>query len=413
MKHLKLGLCIILLISFVVFPLTAFSKDKIVVGMSRPLSGPMAQIGDSAFRPIYETWVPEVNAQGGIFVKEYNKKLPIELKIYDDKSDPGTMTRLTEKLILEDKVDFLWPACATHNIFAQAPIANKYGYILLTAEGGATSITPMLQSLPYLFISLSFSDWYQIPVLADILAEKGAKTAYIITMADLFGIEYSGVSGIELPKKGVNIIGIKSVPPDIKDLSPILKDARASKADALLVLGYPDVVILATKQCMELGYNPKAFLGGPGVNFGFYHVIFGPATEGVLGFTIANRKTSPATKELFEKLYKNKPEAANDWWGHPLYWAAYEFWKQAIEKAGTLDQKKIRNVMATETFNTILGPTRFKGGIMAKESHTGEIGQWQKGVFETVGGGKWPATKITAPFVYPKPAWPKPAPAKK
>jgi hypothetical protein len=59
MKHLKFGLCFIILISFIIFPLTAFSqakKDKIVVGMARPLSGPMAQIGDSAFRPIYETW---------------------------------------------------------------------------------------------------------------------------------------------------------------------------------------------------------------------------------------------------------------------------------------------------------------------------------------------------------------------
>jgi branched-chain amino acid transport system substrate-binding protein len=413
MKHLKFGLCIIIFISFVVFPITAFSKDKIVVGMARPLSGWMAQIGDSAFRPIYETFTAEVNAQGGIFVKEFNKKLPIELKIYDDKSDPGTMTRLTEKLILEDKVDFLWPACGTSFLFAQAPIANKYNYILMTAEGGATTIRDMLPSLPYLFISLSFSDWYQIPVWAELLAQKGAKTAYIITMADLFGIEYSGVCGIELPNKGINIVGIKSVPPDIKDLSPILKDAQKTKADALLVLAYPDAVILATKQCMELGYNPKAFLGGPGVNFGFYHVIFGPATEGVCGFTIANRKTSPAAKVLFDKLYKGRPEQANDWWGHPLYWAGYEFWKQAIEKAGTLDQKKIRDVMATETFNTILGPTSFKGGLMAKESHNGEIGQYQKGVFETVGGGKWPATEITAPFVYPKPAWPKPTPAKK
>jgi branched-chain amino acid transport system substrate-binding protein len=346
-------------------------------------------------------------------VKEYNKKLPIELKIYDDKSDPGTMTRLTEKLILEDKVDFLWPSCGTSFLFAQAPIANKYNYILLTAEGGATTIRDMLPSLPYLFISLSFSDWYQIPVLADLLAEKGAKTAYIISMADLFGIEYSGVSGIELPNKGINIVGVKSVPPDIKDLSPILKEAQATKADALLVLAYPDVVFLATKQCMELGYNPKAFLGGPGVNFGPYHVIFGPATEGVLGFATWNRKTSPKANELADKLYKGKPEESNDWWGHILYWAGYEFWKQAVEKAGTLDQKKIRDVMATETFNTILGPTSFKGGLMAKESHTGEIGQWQKGICEIVGGGKWPATKITAPFVYPKPAWPAPAPAKK
>src|SRR4030043_927238 len=268
MKHFKFGVCLIILISFVVFPLTAFSaakKDKIVVGMSRPLSGPMAQIGDSAFRPIYDTWVPEVNAQGGIFVKEYNKKLPIELKIYDDKSDPGTMTRLTEKLIWGEKVDFLWPACGTSFLFAQAPIANKYNYILMTAEGGATTIRDMLPSLPYLFISLSFSDWYQIPVWAELLAEKGAKSAYLITMADLFGIEYSAGSGIDLPNKGVNIVGVKSVPPDIKDLSTILRDAQATKADALLVLAYPDVVFLATKQCMELGYNPKAFLGGPGV----------------------------------------------------------------------------------------------------------------------------------------------------
>jgi len=397
------------------FPLAAFpaAKDKIVVGMSRPLSGPMAQIGDSAFRPVYETWVPEVNAQGGIFVKEYNKKLPIELKVYDDKSDPGTMTRLTEKLILEDKVDFLWPACGTAFLFAQAPIANKYNYILLTAEGGATTIRDMLPSLPYLFISLSFSDWYQIPVLADLLAEKGAKSVYIISMADLFGIEYAGVSSIELPKKGINIVGLKSVPPDIKDLSPILKEAQASKADALLVLAYPDTVILATKQCMELGYNPKAFVTGPGGNFGFYHVIFREATEGVLAFGIANRKTSPEAKVLFDKLYKGKPEELNDWWGHPLYWAALEFWKQAIEKAGTLDQKKIREVFANETFKTMLGPTSFKGGLMAKESHNGEIGQWQKGIFEIVGGGKWPSTKITAPFIYPKPAWPAPAPAKK
>ena len=43
--------------------------------------------------------------------------------------------------------------------------------------------------------------------------------------------------------------------------------------------------------------------------------------------------------------------------------------------------------MATEKFNTILGPTWFKGRLLAKESHPGEIGQWQKGVFEVV--GRW------------------------
>ena len=51
-------------------------------------------------------WVKEVNAQGGIYVKEEGKKLPVEMLVYDDKSDMGTMTRLLDKLILQDKVDF-------------------------------------------------------------------------------------------------------------------------------------------------------------------------------------------------------------------------------------------------------------------------------------------------------------------
>jgi len=385
------------------------AKDKIVVGMSRPLSGWNAVIGDSAFRPIYETWVPMVNAQGGINVG--GKKLPIELKIYDDKSDVGTMVRLTEKLILEDKVDFLWPASGTDFLFAQAPVANKYNYILPTAEGGANHLRDAIAGLPYVFINLSFSDWYEIPVLAEVLAEHGAKTAYVVYIAALHGIEYSGVAGIELPKKGIEIVGVKSVPPDIKDLSAILKEAKASNADAFLCFAYPDQNILATAQSIELGYNPKFFLTGPGANFGFYHDIFGPAVEGVSCWAVANRETSPAMKQMYDTLYEGKPEALNDWWGHPLYWAGLEFWKQAVEKAGTLDQEVIQKVYATETFNTILGPTHYENGFMAKESHTGEMGQWQNGKMEIIGykgvNEVLKNYKATAELIYPKPAWPK------
>jgi branched-chain amino acid transport system substrate-binding protein len=383
-------------------PVKAASKDKIVVGMSRPLSGPLAVIGDSAFRPVYETWVDEVNAAGGIHVEEYGKKLPIELVVYDDKSDVGTMTRLTEKLIVEDKVDFLWPACGTAFIFAQAPIANKYGYVLVTAEGGATSIKEMLPSLPYTFVTLSFSDWYQLPVLADLLAEKSAKTAFIVYIADLHGIEYSGVAGIEFPKKEIDIVGVKSVPPDIKDLSPIIKEAKASNADVFCCFGYPDQIMPATGTSMELDFNPKAWIGGPGVNFGFYHTTFGPAVEGIMGFTTFSPKQSDAAKALADKLYAGKPEEIQDPWGHPLYWAGLEVWKQAIEKAGTLDQEKIREIIATEKFDTVLGQTWFENGLLSKDCHTGEIGQWQNGVFEVVG----PKDKATAEMIYPKPAWP-------
>jgi branched-chain amino acid transport system substrate-binding protein len=381
---------------------TSRSKDKILVGMARPLSGPLAVIGDSAFKPVYEKFVAEVNDEGGIYVEELGKSLPIELLIYDDTSDVGTMTRLTEKLIVEDEVDFLWPACGTSFIFAQAPIANKYGYVLMTAEGGATSVKEMLPSLPYLFVTLSFSDWYQIPVLSDLLQAKGASTAYITYIADLHGIEYSGVAGIEFPKKGIDIIGIKSLPPDITDLSPVIKDADASGADVFCCFAYPDQIMPAMGTSIELGYNPKAWVGGPGVNFGFFFTAFGPMSEGVIGFTTFSPKQSDAAQELADKLYKDQPMDIQDPWGHPLYWAGLEVWRQAIEKAGTLDQTKIRDIIATETFETVLGPTWFENGLLAKECHTGEIGQWQNGMYEVIG----PTDMATAEMEYPKPEFP-------
>ena len=383
-------------------PTPAPTKDTIVVGMARPLSGPLAIIGDSAFRPVYETWVPMINDEGGIYVEEYGKQLPIELIVYDDTSDPGTMTRLTEKLILEDKVDFLWPACGTAFVFAQAPIANKYEYVLLTAEGGATTIRDMLPSLPYTFVSLSFSDWYQLPVLADLLAAKGATTAYISYIADLHGVEYSGVAGIEFAKKGIEVVGLKSLPPDIKDLSPVIQGADASGADVFCCFAYPDQIMPATGTSIGMGYNPKAWVGGPGVNFGFYHAAFGPAVEGVMGFTCFARGSSPALDEMADLLYEGKPEEVQDWWGHPFYWAALDMWKGAIEKAGTLDQKAIRDILATEKIDTVLGPTWFENGLLAKDAHAGEIGQWIDGVYEVVG----PTDKATAEMVYPKPPFP-------
>ncbi len=377
------------------------AKDKILVGMSRPLSGANQSVGDSAFRPVYEDLVAKWNKDGGLYIAEYGKKLPIELKVYDNKSDIPTMTKQLEQLIVQDKVDFIWAPCSTADIFAAAPIANKYQKVLLTMEGGATSLEGMLPSMPYVFVSLSFADWYEMPVLADLLASKGVKTAYITYITDLHGIEYSGVAGIELAKKGSDIVASKALPPEMTDFSLIIKDAKASGADAFLNFTYPFHVLPMTGQMIELGYNPKAVLFGPGANFGFYHTAYKSAVNGVMFWGTWNRKVSPELNALADELYTGKPEDTNDWWGQSLYYGAMEFWKQAVEKAGTLDNTKVMQVMQSSHFNTILGDTYFTNGLMAKESHPAEVGQWQNDYPEMIGGNH-----TTAPFLYPKPAWP-------
>ena len=109
MKHkILLGVFVFALVA-VFLAGAAGAKDKIVIGQAISLSGPQAPAVTMAGGPIYEMWVEEVNQKGGIYVKEYGKKLPVELIRYDDKTDIGTMTNLLEKLIVEDKVDFVFP----------------------------------------------------------------------------------------------------------------------------------------------------------------------------------------------------------------------------------------------------------------------------------------------------------------
>ena len=410
MKHLKFGLCFIILISFIIFPLTAFSKDKIVIGASRSLSGPLAFFEANAFGPLYKMWVDEVNAQGGIFVKEYNKKLPVEMLVYDDKSDMGTMTRLLDKLILQDKVDFIFPPISTAFLFAAAAVANRHGYLLIGAVGGATSLVELLPTMPNFFMVLPFADHYQMPVLADVFKELGVKTVAINFINDLHGIEYSGVAIKEFDRQNIEVKMIKSTPMDIKDVSPILKEAKSLNVDAYISFTYPPVTFPTVMTAQAIGYNPKAMLLGPGGNFEVIKNVCGAnVIEGVMGEGAWNTKSSPAAKAFVDRYVKRNDPSTLDWWGHNVYWTALQVFQQAIEKAGNLNHKKIRDIIATEKFDTILGPTWFENQMLAKDCYQGQIGQWQKGIFEVID----PGPKRTAKPIYPKPPWPTPAPAKK
>jgi len=381
------------------------TKDKIVIGQAVSLTGPMAVIHLSGPEQTQQLWIEEVNAKGGIYVKEYGKRLPVVRIQYDDKSDHGTLVKLIEKLIVEDKVDFLMPPCGTSFLFAAAPIANKYGYILMGNEGGATSLEKMMEDLPYYFQVLNYSNHYQIPVLAQQFEEWGIKTVAITFNEDLHGVEYANTVSYEFPKRGIKIVMMKSHPLGAKDLSSIIKEAMASGADAFCAFSYPAETFLLTKQAIELGYNPKVFQLNVGVYLYAYRDTFGAdMVEGVIGGGAWSPKQSPEAKAFYDKLMSRWGPKAVDLWGNFFYYGAWQFFEKAIEKAGTLDQKAIRDVMATSKFQTALGLTWFdEKRRLAKECHPGQYGQWQKGEWEVI----LPKEKATARPIFPKPAWPK------
>ena len=401
-KYLKLTVCLSLFVFFAVFPLTAFSqtKDKIRIGNAISLSGPYAPGAGMTQIPNYDMWVEEVNAKGGIYIKSLDKRLPVEIIRHDDKSDIGTAVKLVEKLILDDKVDLLLPPWGTAMHFAVAPVANKYGYPLIGPTISSEKLREVAPTIPYFFGILNMPR-EQGPALVSILSELKLKKVALIYVADAYGIEWTGVVAPALGMAGMDTVILKSYPLGVKDLSPLLKTIKAAKVDAVLAMSYPDDTFLITKQAKELGLNPKLLYLGVGVAFPVYKQMFGGpgAVEGIMGAGAWNPKLPyPGAKEYFErhvKRWKTEP----DRWGSAFAYASVQILEQAIEKVGSLDRAKIRDVIATETFPTVIGPVKFVGGFNVQSP--GEIGQWQKGEFEVVAAKE----KRTAAPVFPKPAW--------
>jgi branched-chain amino acid transport system substrate-binding protein len=302
-----------------------------------------------------------------------------------------------------DKVDFLLPPWGGDMHFAMIPLANKYGYPLVTWTVVSEKLFMEEKKLPYIFY-LAPPPSAHMAEGRDLFKELGVKTAAVIYMQGLTGIEYSGALKSKLEEAGIEVVLYKSYPPFPKDLSPLLKQIKKLNPDALIANSYPGDSLLITEQAMVIGLNPKAFAVAIGGAMPMYRGKFGASKiEGVFAWGGFDPNAAPESKDYFEKFQKvNGFEP--DYYSAPWGYASYQILEQAIEKAGTLDRDKVRDALATETFtNTAAGKIAFKFQNHFNFELPSYYGQWQKGKFESI----TPRKTRTAKPIYPKPAWPK------
>ena len=164
-------------------------------------------------------------------------------------------------------------------------------------------------------------------------------------------------------------------------------------------------MILILKQSMEIGLDPKFyyFLLGPGLSA--MPMIFGPAVEGITGMSASSRDGPGPTATKFHDDYVARFGIVPDTEDSYLQWAACEIMEQAIEKAGTLDHEKLRDVIDSETFTTVFGPVNYGPDHINYEGiyEYGGIIQYQGGDLKLI----WPPEYAYAEPIIPKPPWPK------
>jgi branched-chain amino acid transport system substrate-binding protein len=334
------------------------APEKIRIGYAISLTGPFAPGATLTTLPNYKLWAHDVNARGGILVKQYDKRLPVEAIEYDDGSSQENAIRLTERLISEDKVDFALPPWGTGMNLAVAPVYKKYGYPQLAVTAVTNGQPDLVKQFNTIFFFLGQST-DAVQALVDGLGKLKAENKIngkvaILSVADQFGVELNAAAGPGFKKAGFDVVLNKTYPLGTPDLSNELKQAQASGADTFVAFSYPPDTFMITGQAQTIGYNPKVFYTAVGTAFHPFKQKFGAKTEGMLG--TGGWDPSSAEAQDYVKRHVAVTGQQPDQWASPVQYAALQCLEQAIEAAGTLDRKKVTEALRTQTFNTIIGP---------------------------------------------------------
>jgi branched-chain amino acid transport system substrate-binding protein len=377
------------------------APKSIRIGYSLAKTGPNAPGGETTVRPNYEMWVKEVNAAGGLMLKAYGKRVPLEVVEYDDRSSTEEAVRAIERLISQDKVDLILPPWGTAVNLAVAPLLARHGYPQL----GSTSLTDksaeFAKRWPTIFFMLGAGGDYAESLMTQLdIARKAGKIGDKIAMlhvADGFGVDAAVAARKAAAVHGFKLVVDKSYPIGSQDLSPLLNEVKAQAPDVFIAWSYPPDTVMISDQSRVLSFNPKVFFTGVGTQFPFFKAKYGAGLEGQMS-TGGVDGDSPLIKDYF-KRHKDLTGKDPDSWGSPVTYASLQILQQAIERVGKIDRPAILTELKAGSFETVLGPIKFNNQVLNGIFH---VGQWQNGVFQGVGPGNLKGAKAA---IIPKPNW--------
>src|ERR1700682_5237257 len=113
--------------------------SEVVIGAVLPLTGEESRVG-TFFTAAYELASTEINERGGLQLRQYGRKIPVKLIIYDDKTDAATSRNLYERLAVQDHVDAMLGGYATDLVQAQTVVPEQYKIPYVGGGGAATAI---------------------------------------------------------------------------------------------------------------------------------------------------------------------------------------------------------------------------------------------------------------------------------
>ena len=371
--------------------------DPIVLGTTLSETGPFSTLTDK-WRPMTEIFFEEINKEGGIFVKTCNKKLPVNVVIYDDQSTPATAVSLYEKMASVDNVDFFVGPDWT-SLGLPVPTVSERHQIPLVAANVATKAAyergfKYMWGTPYPVVPLWSERYFDMLTKM----EPKPKTIFFITHDNPVMKAITDTWTKKAESIGLKIVGREVFPADTKDFSSIVLKVRAAKPDIVYIASFDNVsgplvqqmrqqrikaldvhhTMLTGALARQTGSDVEGMTG----ELAWYPGIGGDYSD------LVGRVLKRANVDMFESIFTMGRLSS------------YLVMVQAIERAGAVDREKVREALTKGDFKAPPGDVVFDETGFATTNGAYTI-QMQSGKVQVI----WPADRATAKPVWPSPTW--------
>ncbi len=390
---------------------TPTSTEKILIGFSESKTGKYNAESKEQTNG-FLLWMEDVNANGGIYVKDLGKKVKVGYVSYDDESSGERVQQIYAKLISEDKADLLISPYSSGLTASAAIIAEQYGKVMVAT--GAASDNIFNKGYRHVFQLYTPSSRYLTSAI-DLLAAKfpDAKKVAIVYENSKFAKSVAEATKKYAEAKGFDVVLYEAYEPGTTDFTSFINKIQAANPDAIVGGGHFADGETFAKQIFEKKVKIKllSLLVAPAVP------EFSEIGDAALYVTGPSQWEPQAkyTKEAAEKMgveffgptveefvakYKAK-------YGYePGYHAAGGYaagliLQKAIKDAGTLDSEKIRTALENMKVMTFFGYLEFeKGDYYGRQvGHDMVIIQWQKTGEELKKEVVWPEAGASSEIV--------------
>jgi branched-chain amino acid transport system substrate-binding protein len=341
--------------------LSASAQQPIKIGFGMSLTGPLAGNGKAALLSM-EIWRVDVNAKGGLLGRQ------VQFVYYDDQTNPSTVPGIYSKLLDVDKVDLIVSGYGTNVIAPLIPIAMQRNITIMTLFGTDPNATfkydryfQMMPNGPDPSVDMTrgyFDAAMTMNPKPKTVALVGADAEY--PHAALEGARAN------VKRNGLKIVYDKTYPPNATDFSPVVRAIQATNPDLVFVASYPPDSAGMVRAANEVGLKSKMFGGAMiGLQYAAFKTQLGPMLNGVTAMEFYAPEPTIKFADIDEFLKKYQPRAAAEkmdplgFYLPPYAYAMMQILGEAVQKVGSLDQKKIADYIHANEFNTVAGKIRY------------------------------------------------------